>query len=69
MLVREVLSGTASAEEEQDLPVRDCSQELSGMCDPEITLAGALAPKDCCHFSLYNAVLKAKTNKQQSFIE
>lgn len=68
--MREGLSGTASAEEEQDHPVRDRSQELSGMCDPEITLAGAPAPKDCCRFSLYNAVHKAKKpNKQQSFIE
>lgn len=69
MLVWEGLLGAASVEEEQDYPVCDHSQELSGMCDPEITLAGAPAPKDCCHFSLYNAVHKAKTNKQQSFIE
>lgn len=67
--MREGLLGTASAGEEQDHPVCECSQELSGICDPEITLAGALAPKDCCSFSLYNAVHKAKTNKQQSFIE
>lgn len=69
VLVQKGLLGTASAEEEQDHPVCDSSQELSGMCDPEITLAGALAPKDCCHFSLHNAVHKAETNKQQSFIE
>lgn len=56
----EGLSGTASAEKEQDHPVRDRSQELGGMCDPEITLAGAPAPKDCCRISLYNAVHKAK---------
>ena len=66
----ERLSGTASVEEEeQDHLVCDCSQELSGVCDPEITLAGAPAPKDCCCFSLYNAVHKATPNKQQSFIE
>lgn len=63
------LLGRASVEKEQDHPVCDSSQELGGGCDPEITLAGALAPKDCCHFSLYNAVHKAETNKQQSFIE
>lgn len=38
--------GNSFSEKEQDHPVCDSSQELSGMCDPEITLAGALAPKD-----------------------
>lgn len=59
--------GTASAEEEPDHPVCKHSQELSGMWDPEITLAGALAPKDCCCFSLHNAVYKAKNQQAAEF--
>lgn len=49
----------------------DHSQELSGMWDPEITLAGALAPKDWCCFSLYNAMHKAikKTSSRVSVNE
>lgn len=69
VLVQEGLLGIASVKEEQDHPGCDHSQELSGMRDPEITLARALAPKDCCGFSLYNAVHKAKTNQQQHFTE
>lgn len=69
VLVWEGLSGTASAEEEQDHPVCDRSQELSGMCDPEITLTGALAPKDPAAFLFTMLCTRQKTNKQQSFIE